>query len=74
MSTREMAYSIFQQMTDEELEGFVALFRNVHPPKIGDNSDKKTAFERLQSMIRPGTHDIDEKKELEEYRKEKYGI
>lgn len=74
MSTKELAYSIFQQMTDEELEGFVALFRNIHPPKKIDVGEKKSAFERLQSMIKPGTHDIDEKKELEEYRKEKYGI
>ena len=74
MSTRELAYNIIQQMTDEQLEGFVALFGNLYPPKTDDRSEQNTAFERLQSMIRPGTHDIDEKKELEEYRKEKYGV
>lgn len=74
MSTRELAYSIFQQLTDEQLEGFVALFGNLYPTKTDVSSEQKTAFERLQGMIRPGTHDIDEKKELEEYRKEKYGI
>lgn len=74
MSTRELAYNIIQQMTDEQLEGFVALFGNLYPPKTDDRSEQNTAFERLQSMIRPGTHDIDEKKELEEYMKEKYGI
>ena len=74
MSTRETAYSIFQQLTDDELEGFVLIFSKLHPQKTVDPAESKTAFESLQSMIRPGTHDIDEKKELEQYRKEKYGI
>lgn len=71
MSTREIAYNIFQQLTEEELTGFVMIFSKLHPQ---EEEKTTSAFERLQTMIRPGTHDIDEKKELEQYRKEKYGL
>ena len=73
MSTRDVAYNIFQQLTDDELQGFILIFSKLHP-QIDNPPKQSSAFERLQSMIRPGTHDIDEKKELEQYRKEKYGI
>ena len=74
MSTKEMAYSIFEQLTEEELQGFVALFRRVHPPKTDDDdiAERRAAFEELEKMRRP-MPDLDEKKELAEYREEKYG-
>ena len=74
MSTKEMAYSILEQLTEEELQGFVALFRRVHPPKTDDDdiAERRAAFERLEKMCRP-IPDLDEKKELAEYREEKYG-
>lgn len=75
MSTRELAYSIFEQLTDEELEGFVALFRRIHPPKE-ENIDRKKrdeAFNTLESL-RKNVPDFDEKKALAEYRKEKFGV
>ena len=74
MSTKEIAYSIFEQLTEEELQGFVALFRRVHPPKTDDDdiAERRAIFEELEKMRRP-MPDLDEKKELAEYREEKYG-
>lgn len=74
MSTREIAYSIFEQLTEEELEGFVALFRRVHPPKANDNDQARRdeAFSKLESLRR-NIPDFDEKKALAEYRGEKFG-
>ena len=72
MSTREMAYSIFEQLTDEELQGFIALFRRAFPPMSDDVTERREAFERLEKMCRY-IPDLDEKKELAEYREEKYG-
>lgn len=72
MRTREIAYSIFQQLTEEELKEFIALFQRVHPPKTDNVAARRTAFERLEKM-RKSIPNLDEKKELTEYREEKYG-
>ena len=74
MSTKEIAYSILEQLSEEQLKGFIALFSGVYPNK-DDNDDmaeRRAAFERLEKMCRP-IPDLDEKKELAEYREEKYG-
>ena len=75
MSTKEIAYSIFEQLTEEELEGFVALFRRIHPPKTVDTDQARRdeAFRNLEAL-RISVPDFDEKKELDEYRKERFGI
>lgn len=42
MSTRELAFNIFQQLTDEQLEAFVTLFgRAVIPEEEPDEWDKE---------------------------------
>lgn len=71
MSTREMAYSIFQQLNEEQLKGFIAMFRDFYPSQ--KKPEETSHIARLQNMIHPGTHVIDEKEELEAYRREKYG-
>lgn len=73
MSTRELAYSIFEQLTEEELLGFVALFRKAYPPKNDDMTERLKDFEELEMMRKP-ISDLDEKKELEKYREERYGV
>ena len=73
MSTRELAYSIFEQLTEQELLGFVALFRKAYPPKNDDMTERLKAFEELEMMRKP-ISDLDEKKELEKYREERYGV
>lgn len=73
MSTREIAHSIIDGFTEEELEKFVAGYRK--EPPISEEEDlarRRAAFEELQKLRRY-MPDLDEKKELEEYRWEKYG-
>ena len=74
MSTKELAYSIIDQLTEEELEGFVALFRRVHPPETDsdDQTRRDKAFKMLEGL-RKNIPDFDEKKALAEYREEKFG-
>ena len=72
MSTKEIAYSIVEQLSEEELLGFIALFRKAYPPKKDGTTEKQRAFEELSSMIRP-IPDLDDEKELAEHREEKYG-
>lgn len=85
MSTKELAYSIIDQLSEEELQSFVALFRKIYPPKnevkadyqeLGSTSDdieeRRAAFARLEKLCRP-MPDLNEEKELAEYREEKYG-
>ena len=72
MSTREMAYSILDQLTETELQGFIALFSKAYPPKDDDMQKRRAAFERMEKLCRY-IPNLDEKKALEEYREEKYG-
>ena len=74
MTTRERAYDIFSRLSEEQLEGFISLFGIYYKP-IDDNNDdvKKRAYSELKSMIL-SIPDLDEKKELSEYREERYGI
>ena len=72
VSTRDIAFSIFQQLSEDELKGFIALFRKAYPPKNDNMAERRAAFERMKRVCRsiPG---LDEEKELAEYREEKYG-
>lgn len=74
MSTKEMAYSILEKFSEEELERFVAYFGIIYPVSDAKEelTEKQKAFQQLESIIR-NIPDLDEKKELAEYREEKYG-
>ena len=74
MSTRELAHSILEQLTEEQLKGFIALFGGMYrvPDSGNDRERREEAFRRLESMRR-SIPDFDEKKALEEYREEKFG-
>ena len=67
MSTREKAYDIFQQLTEEQLNGFVALFGKYHeelqdsPKPVSDGS----AVDSIRGILK-NIPDIDPKKEKEE--------
>ncbi len=70
MSIREIAYSIFQQFSDEELEGFVLLFGGLHPPVT---NDKKKAFAELEQQKTKFSPPIDDdREELARLLREKY--
>ena len=73
MSTRDIAYSIFNRLSEEQLKGFIAMFREIYPVVDEDQHKRDLAFEKLQALRR-SVPDFDEDKELEEYRKEKYGV
>lgn len=76
MSTRDIAYSIFNQLSEKQLEGFIALFSDASSIKSGNDfseSDIKkgmAAFNRLQGMIKE-IPDLDYDKEIAEYWEEK---
>ena len=74
MSTREAALTIFNRLTEKQLQGFIALFSFLEetPAADSDMEKRRAAFAELEKLRRP-MPDLDEKKELAEYRKEKYG-
>lgn len=64
MSTRERAYSIFDRLTDEQLEGFVLMFKDTVPEE-DDEEDILEALAEVEEMERhpenyKGYTDIDE--------------
>ncbi|MEE0674565.1 MAG: hypothetical protein U0L58_07360 [Ruminococcus sp.] len=72
MSTKELAYSIFSRLNEEQLKGFIAMFKEIYPVDENSGQSKKDAFEKLQNLRRT-IPDLDEKKELDEYRSARYG-
>lgn len=70
MSTREIAYGIFNQLNENQLEGFIRMFGEFFPNTSGNK--KLEAFQKLDSMIEE-VSELDYDKELAEYREEKYG-
>lgn len=73
MNTREVAYSIIDRLSEEELEKFIAQFRTSSRTEADDDlKERRGSFERLQKLCRY-IPDLDENKELAEYREEKYG-
>lgn len=77
MSTREIAYNIFQQLTEEQLKGFIAMFKDYFvQTQNNENSEineRREILESIQELFKP-MPDLDYEKELELYREEKYGV
>ena len=71
MSKREMAHKILDNLNDEQLTGFIALFGIFHIDS--DKEEKEKAYEELTQIIKP-IQNLDEKKELKDYREGKYLI
>ena len=74
MSTREIALDIFNRLNERQLKGFIALFSPNEGlyEKDSDMAERRAAFARMEKLRRP-MPELDEKKELAEYREEKYG-
>ena len=74
MSTREIALDIFNRLNERQLKGFIALFSPNEElyAKDSDMAERRAAFARMEKLRRP-MPELDEKKELAEYREEKYG-
>ena len=50
MSTRDMAYSIFNRLSEEQLKGFIAMFREIYLVVDEDQHRRDIAFEKLQEL------------------------
>ena len=68
-----MAFEIFNRLSEKQLQGFIALFSDMYPVDDDDAQKREIAFENLQKLRR-NIPDIDEKKELDEYRTMRFGI
>lgn len=71
VSTREIAISIIDSMTEEELNEFVLRYKSEREQgakKTNDLSEKRQAFLEIQKMRKKVPDDFDYKKELAEYR------
>ena len=80
MSTREYAVSIFNRLTEIQLEKFIELFAKPESNETSmafaqeEDIEKKTKnFFDLEASIIP-IPDLDERTEKDEYFKEKYGL
>ena len=74
MSKQEQAISILKRFSDVELDRFIAYFGIIYPAgESNDMEERRAAFERMKRVCRY-IPDLDEKKELEEYRKERFGV
>ena len=73
MDTRQTAQTIFDSLTDEQLEGFIMMFGTSAEKGKEKKTRAQKAFERLNEIIRPA-NDLDDNKEKEEYLREKYGL
>lgn len=51
MSTRERAYSIFDCLTDEQLEGFILMFGKIVDDKSKPNEETCAAIEESEHML-----------------------
>ena len=74
MSTQEMAINILKQFSEKELERFIAYFGIIYPVKTDEETltEKQRALKELGGMIHH-IPNLDDEKELAEYREEKYG-
>lgn len=80
MSTREYAASIFNRLTEKQLERFISLFTNQgfsETQTVFTQEDEiekrlKIFSELKESLI--SIPDLDEQAEKDEYFKEKYGL
>ena len=73
MSTREMAHQILDNMNEEQLVSFIALFKVYNIPVESDDFKvRNEAYDNLKKIIRP-VPNLDYDKELADYREEKYG-
>ena len=49
MSTRELAYSIFDRLTDEQLEGFVLMFKNTLSDEDVPNAETRAVLDDVRN-------------------------
>jgi len=74
MDTKQIAFHIFNQLSEEQLKGFISMFQKYYVVEddSASKTEKRKAFEELDKMVRP-IPGIDYDKELATHREEKYG-
>lgn len=72
MSTRDIAFGIFNRLSEEQLQGFIQMFGQFYPTEQAETARKMEAFQALEALRQP--MQIDEEAELDAWRKEKYGL
>lgn len=73
MGVREVAYGIIDSMTDEQVNGFIALFRGYADNQTEDDAHED-ALDDLLSLIKPCPNIGDYKDERHRYLDERYGL
>ena len=81
MSTREMAFTLIEHMTESDLQLFLSLFGRLYP-KQDDESETDTenrssieAFNRLDKLIENiPPFEVYEEEALDDYFREKYDL
>ncbi|MBR1862639.1 MAG: hypothetical protein IJ806_00945 [Ruminococcus sp.] len=71
MSTKEMLYSLIDQMSEAQMKAWLMIL-GAKSEEVSKNNGI-AAFNRLKEMIRP-VPELDYDKELEEWREEKFGV
>lgn len=85
MSTREMALSIFNQLNEKQLEGFIAMYNGIFSAQseTSDNNEyaqteRNKAFEEIEQFIKnkitPVSSDFNDRAEYLAYLDERYGV
>ena len=73
MSVKEIAYNIIDNLSEEQIKGFIAMFGGFYSVPNENKDEKAKAFEELERLHRP-IPNLDENKEISDWRTEKYGI
>lgn len=72
MSVREIAYGIIDNMTEEQVSGFIAMFSEYAETQT-EADDAEDALDDLFSLIKPCPNIGDYKEERHKYLDERYG-
>ena len=73
MSVKEIAYSIIDNLSEEQIKGFIAMFGEFYSVPNENKDEKAEAFAELERLRRP-IPNLNENKELSNWRTEKYGL
>lgn len=72
MSTRDIAHNIINNLSEEQLKGFIALFNGLNIDVDSSSDSRNEAFDKLMAL-RHSAPDFDEEKEYNDYLDERYG-
>ncbi|MBR4346551.1 MAG: hypothetical protein IKP75_06405 [Oscillospiraceae bacterium] len=78
MTTLETAINLLETMDEKDIQMFISLFSRIYGTKQeSGHNRKREAFDKLDRIIEslpPSTEEPDDKKALDDYFKEKYGL